>query len=44
MKRIEKGRNPYNEIGDLVIDRLLLRYLLYHVNSIRPAIWFSLTW
>ena len=28
-------KKPYSEISDSVVDRLLLRYLLFHVNRTR---------
>ena len=31
----EKAKSPHSEIGDLVIDRLLLRYLPICLNHIR---------
>ena len=44
MRDSEKPGNAHGEVSDLVVDRLLLRYLFYHVNGAQPTIQFSLTW
>ena len=34
-KKIDKSESPHSEVGDLVIDRLLLRHLPFCLNRIR---------